>query len=341
MKVLLIKNIKFDLVHSRLGDRFLLKLNDLCDLTIYGSNPKELKRNLGEDKFKEFKLVEHKNEYKSKEMLRECGTPDVILCHQFSNTRSIMPGDLDTVKIPRAILLFDTYLNGGNTGNKSKISYVQEKKFDLVIRRGCQSFYENDMWKTPSVWLPFSVRAENYFTSPETRFLYGRLNKLTFVGGGYESKNQLYETLKLAVDTLKKGCDSFSYQGIVGVEAYPNAIKNCVAALSYTFEDYKGHPAKLFELLGSGTGVLTTPFTNKKELFGEEDVCWEFEPNCRDIVKIANRMLDSNERKELYRRTRNAVEVINSKHLDEHRIVELYNILEALAGGSQIPQLWE
>ena len=66
MKVLLIKNIKFNLVHSRIGDRFLLKLNDLCDLTIYGSNPKELKGNLDTNEFYKFHLVEHRNEYTTK-----------------------------------------------------------------------------------------------------------------------------------------------------------------------------------------------------------------------------------------------------------------------------------
>jgi hypothetical protein len=353
LKVLLIKSIKFNLVHSRLGDRFLLKLNDLCDLTIYGSNPKELKDRMSDEEFKKLKLVEHHNDYIMEDILDLCGMPDVILLHQHINASAMIPSDFAESRIPKALMLFDTYINEDNNANLKKAKFTEEQNIDLVIRRGCRSFYDEDLWLVPSVWLPFSVREENYYTDPATRYLYGRRNKVTFVGGGYESRNKLYVSLKKAVNTLKEArfeeddvpldqfTSIFTYQGIVGVGAYPNALKTCVAALSYSFEQYKGHPAKLFELMGSGTAVLTTSFSNKKELFGEEDCFWEFSNNCHDLVNVAKRVLDPNERKDLYRVTNNALRVINSRHLDKHRIVELLEILEALASGSQIPQFWE
>lgn len=339
LKVLLIKNIKFNLVHSRIGDRFLLKLNDICDLTIYGSSTNELKGSLSPEIFEKLHLVEHRNEYKMKDMLNACGTPDVILLHQHGNAKALIPNGFADSDIPKALMLFDTYIDEGNPRNRPKVNFVNDNKIDLVIRRGCKSFYPGD-WDVPSVWLPFSVREENFYTDPTTRYLYDRKNIVTFVGGGHESKNRLYESLKKAVNLLKQEGLIF-YQGIVGVDAYPNAIKTCVAALSYSFEEYKGHPAKLFELMGSGTAVITTPFTNKIELFGEEDCCWEFDNHCNSLVDVVKRVLDPNERQDLYRVTRNALRAINNRHLDVHRIEELYYILEALAEGSEIPHTWE
>lgn len=341
MKVLLIKNIKFNQIHSRLGDRFLLKLADLCDLTIYGSNPDELKSNLSKKEFNKLKLVERRNEYTSKDIFDRAGKPDVILGHMFANFKALIPRDFSDVKIPKAVLLFDTYtFENGQASNNHKPRVMQENRVNLIIRRGCRTFYDHSYWKIPSVWLPFSVREENFYTDPETRYLYGRHNKLTFVGSAYESKNLLYKSVRNAINILKNE-KLIEFQGRVGLDAYPNAIKSCVAALSYSFEHYKGHPAKLFELMGSGTGVVTTPFSNKKELFGDEDVCWEFNNNGGDVARIVKKVLDPNERKDLYRVTRNALRQINSKHLDKHRAVELYNILEALTSGSSIPQLWE
>ncbi len=340
LNVLLIKNIKFNLVHSRIGDRFLLKLNDLCNLTIYGSNTKELKNSLPTEDFYKLHLVEHRNEYKVDEMLKLCGEPDVILLHQAGAAKSLSPAGFADLKIPKALMLFDTYIREGQTANRAKLPYIKDNNIDLIIRRGCKSFYDVSLWEKPSVWLPFSVREENYFTDPDTQYLYGRHNRITFVGGGYESKNKLYKALKLAVDTLK-GEGLIDYQGIVGIHKYPNAIKSYVAGLSYSFEEFQGHPAKLFELMGSGTAVLTTTFTNAKSLFGEEDCYWEFRSNCNNLVDVAKELTSKDYRPELYKRTRNALRAINSKHLDKHRIVELYNILKALAEGDEIPQTWE
>jgi hypothetical protein len=339
MKVLLMDNLKFTVVHSRLGAKFLLKLNDHCDLTIYGSGSKVVNTYLGNEA-KNYNLVPHNKEFTVDEMLQECGKPDVILMHQQVAARSLKPKGFDRCKIPKAIMYFDTYVHDEHHGNVVKSNFVKEQNINLVIRRGCRSFYDSDIWTVPSVWLPFSVREENYYTDLSTRYLYGRRNMITFVGSGHESKNTLYKALKKGVGILK-GEGLMAYQGIVGVDAYPNALKSYVAALSYTFEWYKGHPAKLFELMGSGTGVLTQSFSNKKELFGEDEVCWEVENDCFNLVEQAKRVLDPKERKDLYYRTRNALNVINTRHLDKHRIIELIDILKALAGGSQIPSIWE
>lgn len=340
LNVLLIKGIKFNLVHSRIGDRFLLKLNDLCNLTIYGSNTKDLKHSLSKEDFYKLHLVEHRNEYKLDEMLKFCGEPDVILLHQHVSAKALSPKGFAECKIPKALMLFDTYIREGQTANKAKLPYVKDNNIDLIIRRGCKSFYDVERWEKPSVWLPFSVREENYFTDPDTQYLFGRQNRITFVGGGYESKNKLYESLKLAINILKEQ-NLIDCQGSVGVAKYPIAIKSHVAALSYSFEEYQGHPAKLFELMGSGTAVLTTPFTNSKSLFGEKKCYWEHRLNCKNLVEVAKELTSKDYRPELYRITRNALQVINSRHLDKHRIVELYNILKALAEGDEIPQTWE
>lgn len=340
MKVLLIDSIKFNKVHSRLGCRFLLKLNDYCDLTIYGSDANEIKNEIGDKEFKKYHIVEHENNIDIDEVIGRCGKPDVILMHQQNTARALLPNGFKDCKIPKAILYFDTYIYENHRGNVIKTKFVVDNNIDLVIRRGCRSFYNTEIWKIPSVWLPFSVREENYFTDPQTRYLYGRRNKITFVGGGYESSNELYETLKKGINILKQE-GLISYQGKVGVNAYPQAIKTYVAAMCYSFEWYKGHPAKLFELMGSGTGVLTTSFSNKEALFGDKEVCWTFEGNCSNLMQQVKRITDPKERKDLYYRTRNALEVINERHLDKHRLIELTNILKALAGGEQIPSQWE
>ena len=341
MKVLLLNNMKYNRVHSRLGTQFLIKLADKCDLTIYGAHPHETKPMIPKKSFDMIKWVSHNKSFCYKEMLNECGPQDVILLHQMNESKALVPGNLKDCKIPKAILFFDTYLEwGGHSVNLTKVEFVRNHKINLVLRRGCRSFYLEKEWNTPSVWLPFSVREETYYTEPSDRYLYGRKNLITFVGSGYESKNKLYPTLKKAIDILKDE-GLMVYQGIVGKDDYPNALRTCVAAMSYSFEHYKGHPAKLFEIMGSGTGVITTPFSNKKELFGDEDICWEIDSSCNTLVEIANRILNPKERKDLYYRTRNALKMINKRHLDKHRIEELLDILEALAGGSQIPSIWE
>lgn len=340
MKVLLIDNIKFDRVHNRLGCRFLLKLNDHCDLTIYGSNAKNIKKQIGNEEFKKYRLVEHDSSFNIDDMIQACGKPDIILMHQQNTAKSLKPKGFKNCKIPKAIIYFDTYVHEKHHGNVSKTKFVEENNIDLVIRRGCRSFYDTYIWAPPSVWLPFSVREENYYTDPDTRYLFGRCNEITFIGSGYDSKNRLYRTLKKGINILKEK-NLISNQGIVGVSAYPMALKTCVAAMSYSFEWYKGHPAKLFELMGSGTGVITTSFSNKRELFGEDEVCWEYEGNCSNLIQQVKRVLNPKERTDLYYRTRNALKMINARHLDKHRIIELINIMEALAGGSQIPSIWE
>lgn len=339
LDVLLMDGFNFNRIHSRLGYHFLAKLGKYCNLTLYGSNQKEVLDKVDKKFTDKIRFVEHSNHYNVDDMITACGKPDVILMHQYVSAKSLKPKGFETCKIPKALILFDTYVNENHTANKKKIDFAQSQNINLIIRRGCQSFYDNELWNIPSVWLPFSVREETFYTDPTTQFLYGRSNLVTFVGSGYESKNILYPTLKKSVDILKqKGL--MSYQGIVGLEKYPNALKTCVAALSYVFEQYRGHPAKLFELMGSGTAVITPSFSNRTELFGEEEVCW-FYNNPDELKDIVPEILHHRNREELYRRTRNALNVINSRHLDHYRCIELVNILKALAGGSQIPSLWE
>ncbi|MHA2344860.1 MAG: hypothetical protein ACXADW_23675, partial [Candidatus Hodarchaeales archaeon] len=111
----------------------MLKLNDLCDLTIYGSNPKELKDRMSDEEFKKLKLVEH--------------------LHQHGNAPAMIPSDFAESRIPKALMLFDTYIDEDNDANLKKAKFTEEQNIDLVIRRGCRSFYDEDLWLVPSVWL--------------------------------------------------------------------------------------------------------------------------------------------------------------------------------------------
>ncbi|MHA2220198.1 MAG: hypothetical protein ACXACY_30315, partial [Candidatus Hodarchaeales archaeon] len=123
----------------------MLKLNDLCDLTIYGSNPKELKDRMSDEEFKKLKLVEHHEEFKKlklvehhndyimEDILDLCGTPDVILLHQHINASAMIPSDFAESRIPKALMLFDTYINEDNNANLKKAKFTEEQNIDLVI----------------------------------------------------------------------------------------------------------------------------------------------------------------------------------------------------------------
>jgi hypothetical protein len=301
---------------------FMLMLQQYCTLYIYG--PKENEWN-GE----EISPLKFNNKLSFVDVVKELN-PDVVIMPEYDLSKLMIRGmgNLKKIKsIPKVSIEIDYYsiLDTPNWFKKIGI--------DFIINRGP---YSDSVYRVPHVWLPWSAH-DMFYTDETSDYFSDRIRKVVFVGGGRYSRNKYYQIRQKAIRMLeeKKLVD---YIETAPPRTYKKFLSEYEIGLSCSFKGLQMAPAKVFEIMASGAVLLTTHFIHKDILFGNEKCFFEYREDCTDLLDITEKILSDFDFAEAV--TKNALRVINTKHLHKHRIKELYNILYALYDGTPIPKVW-
>jgi hypothetical protein len=258
-------------------------------------------------------------------------TPDVVLLYTISNMHRWLPRDFATSSIPKVSIECDWWY-----GTDRIKSLLSEQRINLVIQRG---YIKDEMKDIPMVWLPFSASEKEFVKNQGVPLKY-RKYKIGFIGRGGEQRMRfsgVYQNRYKAVWALKHH-GLMILEGRVGHERYPR----CVGKYRCCFSDcgrLHSPPAKTFEIMGSGTLLLTDPFHGHKELFGGEKVCMFYKRDRTDLVKVA-KSIWTGDVERMQQIVNRGVNIINKKHLDIHRIQELRHILTTYIEKRKVEKIW-
>lgn len=251
---------------------------------------------------------------------------------------------LSTVRCPTVAIMTDScYM----FPNKTLMDEYVDCGVDIMFQRGT---YDPDLsYPMPQVYWPFSANPEEFFPRGGAR-----QNKIGFAGS---LDNPVYDQRRIAGSALSRagllsvcrGCQ----KGADPYSVYPQFLRHHVAGLTSTQMDHipsinVGDPrpadlpptprAKTFEMMASATAVLTPPFYAREALFQLQKVCFWYERDCSDVVRVASAMLnDPAMTREV------ALAGYNhflQHHTDAIRIQELYDHLVRLVEGKPIERQW-
>lgn len=324
MKILTVTytpEIKFS---SRLHMEFLSRLNEFCEYHyLHGSMVLE-KGRLATDLYKEYE-------------------PDVVIHYDSHAPRGIRTRFPEGyfAKLPcLKVMIEPDFWKKAAARQWDDFSWYVSNKFDLIIRRGCFKGTK-DVLGIPSIWLPYSADENEFYPVEESR-----RNVIGFAGAykysgivaegiiGYAQRRKAMALLG-AENLLEhcKGCRTLSGS----TQLYPMFLRSVVAAL--TSAETRSPMGKMFEIMASGTVLLTTDFDHRKELFGDIECFVEYLGDGSDVVEKAHKILNNLEwAKQI---ALNGLEVFKKNHTHTIRIKELYHHLECLLEGKQIMGRWE
>ena len=226
-------------------------------------------------------------------------------------------------------------------------------QWDLLIHRG--NCHDDPERTVPSVWLPQALSEREFYTDPERDYLDGRENLIVWVGN--TSKFPHYETritalkklrptgllkdiglLNLDQDSRKAKLKLTVKQTMEVTEAYPKTLKKYIGAYTCAGHELHSTLAKHFEIMGSGTAMLTQSINLSDVLFGKKQCFFTYKDDLSDLIPMAKEIL--NDHAKVKKVTENALRVINKYHLHHHRRIEFYDILKAMINGQEIPRKW-
>uniref|UniRef100_A0A6H1ZJU4 Putative glycosyltransferase n=1 Tax=viral metagenome TaxID=1070528 RepID=A0A6H1ZJU4_9ZZZZ len=302
-------------VPRRLQIDFVKKLANLCTLHVYGKN--EIEKDISPIKYQGSRNIQEiADELKS----------DILLIPEYVICRGI-PG-LNKCRIPIVMMEVDFYAT-----DSCDQDFYKKNNIRYIISRAPISFEDQNI---SSVWLPFSVADSEFYTDPDSDFLVGRKNKVTFVGSGPGSSNIFYRTRIDAINLLNK-TEYFDYIG-VRVPDYVKFLKEYIGALSCSFPPLRFPPAKTWEIMACGTALLTTDFYYKNILFGKDECFFVYKENLSDLVEKVKEITNDTDKVKEY--TKKAIKIIQNRHLDSHRILELYCILKEVHEDKKLTKIW-
>ena len=255
--------------------------------------------------------------------------PDVMILGAHADCLTSYFAEVPCLKVMVAV----DYMKMALRGN---LYWYHSNKFDLVIHRG---YYDKEMFDRnvgiPSTWLPYSADDKVFYPTKVPK-----VNKVGFVGTtGIGTK--YYKQRQEAIKSLDEaGLIEYSKERIVGSE-YPKALRKYTAYLTDTklgrSEIYSPH-AKAFEIMASGSILLTSPFGNMDLFFSGKDSMVTYKNDCSDIVSKAKELLEDKDRAEEI--AINGHKDFLEKHTDELRVKELYGHLKNLLEGREVENKW-
>lgn len=246
--------------------------------------------------------------------------PELGLCKKYFSTCGIN----DVKSIPKVIFESDFYAI-------IDVDWYKRMGINLMLMLHP---YEPNVLPIESVWLPPSVSGEQFLVEGVNN---DRINRMVFVGGGRYSTNKYYKVRQDAIRILENN-DLIDWYGEVGYEEYPKILKVYKSALSCSFPPLNFPPIKTFEIMASGTILLTTSFKYKNALFGDEKCFFTYNKDCSDIINIAKYIQNNTE--EARQVAEVALQKVKDNHLFEHRVKELFLILTSLLNHNNIPKRW-
>jgi len=249
---------------------------------------------------------------------------DVIFVFSYFCGKGSLPVGFSSSKTLKICIEVDYW----NVRDKEWYKY---NNFDFIMQRG---YYRKSV--IDSVWVPFSCA--DVFLQYQTKNIKSRIRKIGFAGRGhkYQTHGLYYPIRKEVLKKLDKE-NLISIFGVVGHKNYPIKIGKHFCMLSDTGR-VKSPPAKTFEIMGAGALLFTSPFHGAEDLFGKEKFCHYYMP--ANPVRFA---------KEVYAMSDNQIEdiigtakeVIKEKHLDNHRLQEIYDIVHEYEKTKRIIRKWQ
>ena len=227
---------------SRLQSDFILKLKNICDINVYG--PEEHK--LNSESICPIKY----NKYITANDLIDELNPDIFLFHNITTFNRSKPRDLSKARVPIVLSEVD-YFAVPEWCKVQKVSidkWFFDNRIDFLITRGP---YRNCV--IPSVWLPFSVNEDEFYTDPCTDYFKNRKKDIGFIGS--LGDNKYYDVRRKAVKFLveKKLMTEEDVKYIAEPNDYANALKQYHILLSCSFPPYLNRPpAKNLESILGG-----------------------------------------------------------------------------------------
>jgi len=301
----------------RLQFDFVVKLRDHCDeFYVYG--PEEDSK---------FAPVDYNKRFNMKRIVEEF-KPDVLLLQMSEFYSKWLPNDFKDIKnVAKVIIEHDFWHVLEKVGHGTvNLDWYKKNNFDLIIQK---SPYLNTEKLTgvPSVMLPFSANDKEFFDDNEERE-----HKIVFIGNRKNKKK--YTTRAKAMQMLSKN-EKCKIIGFVKPGLYPKRLREFTCALSGN--DIHNPLGKTYEIMASGTTLLTNYINHSKILFGEE-CFFEYKDDLSDVLEVATEMMNNLPKRKEY--TKRAYDIMHEKHMDKHRIIELRDILQALLDGKEIPRKW-
>ena len=292
------------------------KIQEWCGLRAYGPREHKLNPDIAPIQY---------NETFTGSMLKEKFNPDVILLIIYAGAAvcSWYPKDICNVGVPVVAIdenhwsvdseVTDMYLNLGVHFLVRRHFYLQEEQVPI-----------------PSVWWPFSACDETFF--PEEGII--RKNEIVFCGSAGAIDG--YAVRRKAMQTLEK--ENMLTNAGNHVPQYTDLYKQFAGGLTCAGSAYHTPMAKAFEIILSGSALLTNSMYNDSELFGSNKCYFEYDNDCNNIIEQANIILKDKD--EVAEVTQNAMNIVKERHTDRLRAKELYAILHAIVSGIEIPRIW-
>ena len=228
--------------------------------------------------------------------------------------KSWLPKDFADIGIPKVCLEVDYHYEKDDM-------WYQKMGVDLILQRHYSQSLRRQT--VPMGWLPFSVNPE--IIKPNLEKIRNR--KICFAGSLRSNKRNTYRYRKMACEILSRSnlIDVFSHKEKVGVR-YVSCLQDYVSHLSSgsMFDLTSG---KNFEIMASGSVLLTNKFSGMEKLFPPNTYCL-YKNDCSDITRKAERIIrDDSYREQIAQEGRKC---ILKKHTNNIRAKEFISILEKL-----------
>ena len=273
-----------------------------------------------EDIYPELNLIPFKYGLCLDDLLKKF-KPDVMLLHNksrmfwdYNPTQSFvgnewLPSGWHRYDIPTVVLEEDYFREVGD-------SWYYNGNVDLILQRHYSQSLR--VGKVKKIFFPFSVDTE-IFKPPKVEL---RKNKICFVGA---KGAEYYVYRRKACEILEKEglVDIFSNDEKIGQD-YAECLQGYVSHLNGSLI-YNISPAKLFEILASGSVLLTNENEDLPLLFDEGSYV-TYRKDCSDLIEKSVKILtDKNYKTNLMLR---GIDCIKQKHTHQIRIQQLLDILK-------------
>lgn len=220
-----------------------------------------------------------------------------------------LPAGFETSnRIPKVLIDEDSHYEKDD-------DWVYNFGFGLTFQRHYSQAKRTD-WKVKTKWLPFSVNTKVFMPNPRIK----RINKVCFTG----SMTGAYTDRIKAVEQLKEAglIDVFPTRVKVGKE-YIKTLQSYSVCLSGA-SDYDICAAKNFEIMASGSILLTNYFSGMEKLF-DTDLVVEYRPDNLSIVVDTLLTMDQEERDNV---AAAGINYIKTYHTDQIRTKQMIEIME-------------
>lgn len=257
--------------------------------------------------------------------------PDLLLCYRIKRMLLENP----VLNVP--VIFIEQEYPLWNT--KDIYAIIHKHNTKAVILTGY--FPEaQSLLKIPVYWLPFSANEDMFFTEEVSHS--ERKKEIGFFGTASTAKMHgihAYKIRRKAMHTLSANGlmspkphtpKAKKDKWLVNPEIYPSKLKQYVGCLSCAFNKLEQVPLKSFEIMASGTALLTQRYRWEitQALFGPDPSYFTYDNDMSDIVSVAKMIIEDQNYTESV--CRDALKLMNERHLHKHRVLELYEILQAV-----------